>query len=160
MTLKANLAVLLTATLSAAPDVGSAVARINETFSKTFLNGTGVDQATSIFADDFSISGAGTQTYDLAGGVANALGQAASFAAVKALIIVNTGTAPLTYGGGSNPFLGWLGDASDEIAIPVGGLIVLTDPTAAGQAVTPGTGDIITISGTNAAGTIIIIGEA
>jgi len=160
MTLKANIAVLLTATLSAAPDVGSAVARISETFSKTFQNGSGADQATNLFADEFAISGAGTRTYDLAGGVTNALGQALTFTAVKALIIVNTSAAALTYGGGSTPFLGFLGDATDEITIPPGGMLVLTDPTASGQPVTPGTGDLITIGGTNAAGTIFIIGEA
>ncbi|MGC4252434.1 MAG: hypothetical protein QM605_13490 [Sphingobium sp.] len=160
MTLKSNVSVLVTATLAAAPEVGVAAARIQETFSRSFANGVGAGQANNIFADEFSISGAGTQTYDLAGGIANALGQVLTFTAIKALVLVNTGTAALTYGGGSNPFLGWLGDASDEIVIPAGGMLTLTDPTAEGQAVTPSTGDIITIGGTNAAGTIIIIGEA
>lgn len=160
MTLKANIAVLVTATMSAEPDVGSAVARISETFSKTFSHGSGADQANNVFADDFSITGASTQTYDLAGGLTNSLGQALTFTAIKALIIVNTGAAALTYGGGGAPFLGWLGDATDEITIPAGGLLVLTDPTAAGQPVTAATGDLITIGGTDAAGTIIIIGEA
>lgn len=160
MALKAGVSVSVTGTLSSSPDVGSAASRVAETFLTAFTNGTGADQANNIFADDFTITGAGTQSYDLAGGVTNALGAALTFTAIKALIIKNTGTAPLALGAGTNPFRGWLADATDKINIPAGGLLVLTDPSAAGQAVTAATGDLLALAGTDAAGTIIIIGEA
>lgn len=160
MTLTATLSVGIQAELAGAPDEGSAVHTIAKKLTQAFSNGTGANQANNVFADDFAISGAGTQTYDLAGGVTNALGQTLTFTAIKALIVQNTGSAVLNIGGGSNPFLGWLGDASDVIKVPVGGFVVLCDPTAAGQAVTASTGDIVTIGATDGAGTIIVIGEA
>lgn len=154
-----KITVSVAASLVPAPDVGTVEAKIAEVFGNAFTDGTGANQAKQIFADKFTITGAGTQTYDLAGSLENAIGEAVVFTAIKAVILRNTGSAALTYGGGSNPFLGWLGDASDAIVIPAGGMVVLTDPTAGGQAVTAGTGDIVTIGGTDAAGTIIIIGE-
>jgi hypothetical protein len=158
-TLAATISLAVKAKLTGAPDVGSAVAAISELFEKAFTNGTALDQANNIYADDFTIVGAGSQTYDLAGALTNALGEACVFAAIKAIIIVNTGAAELTYGNGTNPFLGFVGAAAHTIRIPVGGFICLVDPTAAGQAVVAATGDIIKIAATDGAGTIIIVGE-
>lgn len=160
MALTANIKTRVAGTLTGSPDVGTASFSFNELFETALTNGTGANQANNVFVDKFTISGAGTQTYDLAGGVTSALGTTLTFTAIKALVLKNTGTATLTYGGGSSPFLGWLGDASDEINIPAGGAFVLIDPTAAGQTVTASTGDLITIGATDGAGTIIIIGEA
>lgn len=160
MGFRAKVSVGVSAAVSGTPDVGSARHVIDEVFDLSFGDGTGANQAKNVYSDDFSIVGAGTQTYDLAGALANGLGQTLTFTAIKAIVIKNTGTAPLNYGGGSTPFLGFLGDATDKIVIPAGGLVVLADPTAAGQVVTAGTGDLVTLGGTDAAGTIIIVGEA
>lgn len=160
MALSANIKTRVAGTQVGTPDLGTASFSFNELFETALTNGTGANQANNVFVDKFTITGAGTQTYDLAGGVSSPLGGVLTFTAIKAIILKNTGAAPLTYGGGSSPFLGFLGDASDEIIIPAGGLLVLTDPTAAGQTVTASTGDLITIGATDGAGTIIIIGEA
>lgn len=160
MPLNAKLSLSIHSDLSGTPDRGSAVHSVVEKITASFANGTGANQANNMFVDDFTISGAGAQTYDLAGGLTNGIGVALTFTALKALIVRNSGTAELSMGGGSNPFLGWLGASGDLVKIPAGGLLLLTDPTAAGQGVTAGTGDILRLSGTDAAGSVWIIGEA
>lgn len=160
MALAGKIEAILDIVLSGSPDSGTAKHTVNESVRIDLTDGIGANQANNIFADDFTISGAGTQTYDLAGGITNALGSTLTFTAIKAILIENTGAAALTYGGGANPFLGFVGGATHTISIPVGGSLLLTDPSAAGQAVTAGTGDTITLSGTDAAGSIWIIGEA
>lgn len=158
MTLQAKLALAISATLTGAPDVGGASHNIGEEISQIFKDGTGLGQATQVFADDFSA--ASTQTYDLAGGVTNALGATLTFTAIKAIVIKNDGAGAITFGGGSNPVGAFFANSADQNVIPAGGFLVLVDPTAAGQAVTAGTGDVLTLAGTNIAGTIYVIGEA
>lgn len=160
MTLRATLALNVDAHLISELDVGVAKYDISEIFRQVFSNGTGANQANNVFTDDFAIAGAGSQTYDLAGSLVNALGQVLTFSAIKAIIIKNTGATPITYGGGSNPLAAFMGAGTHTITVPAGGLVVLIDPTAAGQSVTGSTGDILRLAGTDAAGTIIIFGEA
>jgi hypothetical protein len=157
-TFQSTITVGVSALLTGAPDVGSARHTVSESFAKSFTDGTGASQAKNMYVDDFTIVGAGTQTYDLAGALTNGLG-AVVFTAVKAIIIENTGTGNLVYGNGSNPLLAFVGGAAHTIAIPAGGMVCMVDPTAAGQPITAGTGDILTLTGTDCAGTIIIIGE-
>ena len=159
MSLRATLALTVEARLTSAPDVGAAKYDINETFKNVLSNGTGLNQANNTFADDFTIVGAGAQTYDLAGALTNPLGTVI-FTAIKALLIVNTGTSPLVYGGGTNPLAAFMGAGTHTVTIAPGGMMLLVDPTAAGQPVTAATGDILRIAGTDAAGTIIIFGES
>jgi len=159
MGLTAKIALAISATLAGAPDVGSASYSISEKFETLLRDGTGANQAKNVFADDFAVVGAGTQTYDVAGGVVNGLGATVTFTAIKAIIIKNTGAAAITFGGGSNPLGAFFANAADQNVIPAGGLVALVDPTAAGQPVTAGTGDIITLAGTDFSGTIIVIGE-
>jgi len=160
MALTAQITTSIVASLTGAPDVGAVSQEISDKLRLTLTSGTGANQANNIFTDDFSIVGAGTQTYDLAGALTNGIGGTAIFTAIKMIAIKNNGTTALTYGGGSASFLGFLGDATDEIVVPAGGFIVLADPTAAGQAVTATTADLITLSGTDVSGTIYIIGES
>lgn len=158
MTYKGSIAVDVRSLITGTPDLGESKHSISEQIAIAFADGVGANQAKNHFADSFSIVGAGTQTYDLAGSLTNGIGTVV-FTAIKAIVIKNTGTAAITYGGGSTPFLGFLGDATDEIVVPAGGCVVLVDPTAAGQAVTAATGDLITLTGTDVAGQIIVIGE-
>ncbi|QUT07918.1 hypothetical protein KFK14_11315 [Sphingobium phenoxybenzoativorans] len=160
MTLRATLALKVDAQLASALDIGSAEYKIDELFRQVLSNGVGLNQANNCFTDNFAIVGAGNQSYDVAGGLTNALGQALTFTAIKAILVKNTGTAPLTIGAGSNPLAAFMGAGTHTIIIPPGGLILLIDPTAAGQAVVPSTGDVLRIAGTDAAGTIMIFGEA
>lgn len=160
MTFRAKVTIGVDARTTGAPDVGSAISTIAEAFEFAFTDGVGDNQAKQIVSDDFTISGGVAQTYDLAGSLLNGLGQAVVFTVIKGIILINTGSTTLTYGGGSNPFLGFLADASDIINIPAGGALVLIDPTAAGQTVTASTGDIVTIDTAAAgSGTIMFIGE-
>lgn len=158
MTLSATIKTDIVATLAGSPDIGSASHTIDEKLRFAFTEGTGLEQATDIFSDAFT--GQATQTYDLAGGVVNALGQTLTFAAIKAIIVKNTGTSEITYGGGASPFLGFIGAAAHTLKIPAGGMLVLVDPTAAGQAVVAGTGDVLTLTGTAISGSVWVIGEA
>lgn len=158
MALSGKIEAIVDMVLSGSPDSGTVKHTVNESIRLDFTNGTGEDQANNLFADDFS--GVASQTYDLAGGVTNAIGSTLTFTAIKAIVVENTGSSEITYGGGANPFLGFIGAAAHTIKIPAGGMLVLVDPTAAGQAVTAGTGDTITLAGTSISGSVWIIGEA
>jgi hypothetical protein len=160
MAFSARITLTIEGRTTGAPDVGAALATVNETFDFPFGDGTGEDQAKQVYVDDFTITGGTAQTYDLAGSLTNALGGAVVFTAIKAMVIVNTSTTELTYSGGVGTFAGFLGNVADTILIPAGGFVAFGDPTAAGQAVTASSADIVSIDAAAAgAGTIIIIGE-
>jgi hypothetical protein len=96
----------------------------------------------------FTVTGiiaGGAVSYDLAGSLTDPLGNAVTFAKVMAVYVINNGTEdPMTIGGSNNiPMIA----AGGAINIAVGSYFMFTDPT--GITVTPTTGDLITITGTN-----------
>lgn len=161
----------LTATLSAqfnvsaytkvinALQTGAAAFKINPSIS--FTNGEAVNQAEVGIALVESITAAGNNDIDLAGVEADAFGDTITFTTIKGLIFeapsandsfINVGGEP------TNPFLGPFANGSDIIKVEPGGFIVLCNPTAAGWAVTAGTGDILRLNNPGAITNILNVG--
>lgn len=167
MALSGSLKITLQALLSGAADIGSRRQDINYTVSRAFASGTGADQADLTFADTRTLAASSNESLDLAGGLTDALGNALTFASVKALIIVaaagNTNDV-IVGGAASNAFATMFGDATDTIKVPPGGAIVLADFGATGFAVTASTGDLLKIanggSGTPVSYDILIVGDS
>lgn len=128
-----------------------------------YASGTNANQQDVLWEDTGSLA-ATTVDIDLRGSLTDKFGAAANFAKVTALIIkVNTTTTghTLTVGGGSNPWITWLGATGDKIVIGAGGVLILTAPVD-GFAATAGTGDILRLdSGLNTVSyTIQILGRS
>lgn len=105
-----------------------------------------------------------TVDIDLAGVLTDVFGAATSFVEITGLIIKNNTTTTahtLTIGGGSNPWITWLGATGDKVVIGPSGHISLGNPVD-GYAVTAGTGDILRLdSGANTISyTIQILGRS
>ena len=98
----------------------------------------------AIFSVTGTISG-GANSYDLAGSLTDPLGNAVTFAKVMAVFVINNSTTDsLTVGGANNiPMLG----SGDVMNVALGAYMQYIDET--GITVTAGTGDLITITGTN-----------
>ena len=98
----------------------------------------------STFTVTGTISG-GSNDYDLAGALTDPLGNVVTFAKVMAVYVINNSTTDsLTVGGANNiPMLG----SGDVMNVALGAYFLYIDET--GITVTPGTGDLITIAGTN-----------
>jgi len=166
MGFRAEIVAAISGLLSGSPDIGSAKYTFEDSTRLTLSLGSGADQANNVFSDARTLAASATETLDLAGGVSNALGQTLTFSAIKAIKIEadegNTNT--VVVGGGSNPFRGWFTDATDKLSIPPGGVVLLGDPSAAGQPVVAATGDLLLVAnggaGTPVSYTITIVGEA
>ena len=145
-------------------DAGNAQFKPGLSYSNTLANGTGANQAQTVFTDQRTLAGTTSEDLDLAGGLTDAFGATITFTKVKANIV----TAAAANGGdievggaASNGFAAWVGAAADYIVIPAGGLFAISAPDATGFAVTAGTGDLLKINntdGSTATYDIVIIG--
>jgi len=168
MALTASVRVRVSGTLTGTPDIGNASHTFNEILALTLANGTGAGQATQYWSDTRTITASGNEDIDLAGGITNALGATLTLTAVKCIIVSaaagNTNNVNVSRPS-SNGFIGPFLASSDGLAIKPGGFIVLSEGgSAAGWAVTAGTGDLLNVA--NSAGstsvtyTIHVFGEA
>lgn len=134
-------------------------------------NGTGVGQVDRVFADVRTVASASNDDIDLAGVLVGALGSTITFVEIVAIAIINApisgaaNTTNLTIGGGSNPFVGFLGGTTPTIGpIRPGGFVLLGCGADVGiGTVTAGTGDILRIansSGASATYQIMILGRS
>ena len=127
-------------------------------------NGTGNGQADTVFADKRTLGGSATEDLDLAGGsLSNPVGQALTFATVKAILVraaaANGGN--IVVGGDIND-APLFSDASDKIPVLPGGVFLWVAP-ATGITITGGTGDILQIENTDAGSAsydIVILGTS
>ncbi len=147
-------------------DIGTRAFNVNQTYSEVFTDGTGANQVKKIWSDTRTISASSNDDLDLAGGVVDAFGTTLTFTAVKAIFVkaADGNTNNVVVGAeGTNEFASMFGDVSDTIVLPPGSFVAFSNPSAAGYAVTAGTGDKLRI--TNAAGgsdvtyDIVIMGE-
>ena len=131
-------------------------------------NGSGdKDVANLLYHGIRTVAGGADDDLDLYGGLTDSFGATLNFGIVRGIFIHNRNTSDdvdgiLTIGGGSNAFASWLGASGDLVKLAAGGFFVNLNPTAAGFAVTSGTGDILRITNTGAASIeyqISIIGE-
>jgi hypothetical protein len=166
MTIALTSAASIRGDLSTTGEGGTATLEIHEALSKSVAHGTGLDQATHIYIDEFSIAASGTLNIDLSGALEDRLGNAAVFTAIKEILLIAdaTNTNNVIYG---NATAGWLGPfdlITDTVTLLPGNRFNVTNYSAAGWPVTATTADIIKLanssSGTAVTGTIVIVGEA
>lgn len=128
------------------------------TKSIALANGTAANQADLIYVAERTVADGADDDIDLNGTLTDAFGNTVSMVEVVGIFLLNapkTGSAnttDLTIGGGSNPFLGFLGGTTPTIGpFKPGAMFQMVSPDAAGLGtVTAGTADILRIS--NSAG--------
>lgn len=151
---------------SSALDVGTVDYDLNLNLTRQFTDGTGINQANMAFTDTRTIGASASEQLDFAGGLTDAFGQTITFTSVKAIIIKaaagNTNNVVIEESAANG--IGLFGAAGDNISIKPNGVFQWVDPTAAGLAVTAGTGDLLDVAnsgaGTGVDYTIVVIGTA
>jgi hypothetical protein len=166
MALSASLKLSIAALLTGALDLSTQQAPLNKVYSKEYADGAGEDQANLLFADTRTIAASGNEDIDLAGSLTGLLGTAVVFARIKAVIIVaaegNTNNVQVTRpaSNGVPLFIA----AGDGISLAPGDWSLWASGTAAGKAVTGGTGDLLNIAnssgGSSVTYDIIVLGAA
>lgn len=161
-TQSSKLSVSISGALTNDVDIGNTKYSFSKSYSKSLSNGTGANQANMIFTDSRSTSS--NDDLDLAGVLLNAFGAAITFTSIKAIMIEASAanTTNIIIGAeGTNPFSSMFGDASDTIILAPGGIFVISNPSAAGFAVTAGTGDKLRIAASSGtvAYDLVIVGE-
>lgn len=160
LTSRASLKGLLTSTR----DAGAANVAIDEAWSKSIANGTGADQANAAYIEAFAISSGANSDVDLSGSLADPNNNTTVFTAIKELLIENDSTSVgnLVIGGAAaNAWSGCFADATDKVVLKPGQCFKWTDYSAAGSAVTAGTGDLLRLAASagDVTGRIAVVGE-
>lgn len=134
---------------------------INSPFSPG--NGTTALTLDEIYAEQRTLAAGANETLDLAGALTGQISGTVDFAKVKVVLLEMPATKAdgsnqstrVDFGGAaSNPWLGFLADASDKVKLFKGGCITIVCPTVDGMAVTAGTADKLFVEnkdGSNAA---------
>lgn len=166
-TLNANLALTLAGTLVNSLDLGDVTQVVSNVSSFVLTDGTGANQAKSLFSDTRTLAASGTENLDLAATLLDAFGVAITFTKVKALIIKASAanTNDVVVGGHATAAcFSFFGAATHTMKVKPGGMIALVAPDANGYAVTAATADMLTVTnsagGTSITYDVIIIGVA
>jgi len=163
MALNAQILLSILAHESSSGDISQTLRATPASYSLTLGNGTGANQAQVAWSDSRTI-GAGADDQLFVKSLADDRGNV-DFSAIKLIYIKNTGAVLLTINGGDP--LPWAAgpfglDAGSSVSVPAGGVLMLTNASAAGWAVS-GALEQISFSNTSetVAGTyeIILIGE-
>lgn len=129
-------------------------------FVNRYANGTGSNKVDCAY----SVRAQAMGTIDLRGSLASLCdGSTVIFPIVVGVFVVNLSTTAGEYiavGGGSNPWLTWLGASGDLVRVGPGGFLALWSPVD-GYATTAATGDILTLSAGAGAPTcdVLIVGR-
>lgn len=165
MSQSASLSLALAIAQSTNGDINSAVNNITLDHAHLLSDGTGADQATQAFSDERTLSASSNEDLDLAGVLTDVFGASITFTAIKAILLVadaGNGDNIELGGAATNALVNWVGDASDKVVIPPGGMFLITAPDATGFPVTAGTADLLRVANADgaASGTykIVIIG--
>lgn len=159
MPLSARLTAQIVAKQTGANDFGGPEFNLNMFNEMVLEDGTTVNKADILFADERTVASASNDDIDLAGVLSSVFGSTITMAEMVGLLIINkprTGaanTTNLTIGGGSNAFVGFFGGTTPTIGpIRPGGVLMLASPDAAGLGtVVAGTGDILRIANSSGA---------
>lgn len=167
MALTTRITLNLVALLTSALDLSTPSDNLNNRTELELTNGTGLGQADVVWSDRRTIAASATDSLDLAGGLTGPLaGVPSTFARIKGLLVKASSTnvnnvvvsRPAVNG---VPLFSAAGDA---VPVPPGGVLLWVGPTAAGIAVTAGTGDLLDIVNGGAGSTvtydIVIIGAS
>lgn len=135
---------------------------------KNFANGVGANQADKFVLLERQVASATNDDIDLNGVLTGVLGETVNFAKIVALVVVNApktagaaaNTTNLTIGGGTNPFVGFLGGTSPTIGPlrPGAGIAIWAPDATALGAVTGGSNDILRIANSSGASATYQIG--
>jgi hypothetical protein len=133
--------------------------------SQGYSTGAGASQMDRLFAAQRTITASGTDDLDLSGtALQDILGQNLALVRVKLIAVyAATGNTNNVVVGAaaSNQFIGPFGAATHTLALPPGGSLLVVSPTAAGWAVTAGTGDLFRVANGGASTSVtydVIIG--
>jgi len=146
-------------------DLNTVTDELRRTYTTQLSHGNAINKAEMVWHDQRTIAASGNEDLDLAGVLASTLnGATLTFTKIKGIIIRaadgNTNNVNVTRPASNG--LPFLLAAGDGMAVKPGGLFALIDPSAAGYAVTAGTGDLINIAnsgaGTSVTYDVIIIG--
>ena len=119
------------------------------TYSKSFADGTGPDQADLLYLTVGTLAPSASISLDLDGVLEDLFGNTLSMARIKAVYIQNSndeGSTKLIVGGDPNALVNWVGNASDVVNVRNNGVLFLSAPDAIGYVVTPGTGDVLLLT--------------
>ena len=146
MSLSLNVGIYLESRKTATAGQSIATDRYLVQGSTTYTDGTGAGAANKQWNDNRTLGGS-SDSLDLAGGLTNRIGEAASFATVRLVYLRADAdnAADLTVGGGSNPW----DTAFDTLTVQPGQEILLKTTDATGWTVTAGTGDLLQVAGTS-----------
>jgi hypothetical protein len=117
---------------------------MNETFTVNYSDGVGANQA-NIMTGVLRTFTATTDVIDLTATLTDLWKTTVDAARVKAWGIANTGTASLTAGGGTDP---WVGAPNETAPLQPGAFFVFATPDATAWVVTPSTANNLTVTGT------------
>jgi hypothetical protein len=166
MSLTARLRLIIDGIQSASRDLGTTSAPFTESATLSFTDGVGNSQADRVWTDQRTLAASATEDLDLAAVLVDAIsGAALTFATIKAVIVKaaagNTNNVNVSRPASNGVPL--FAAAGDLIAVKPGGLFAWACPNA-GVAVTPATGDLLTITnsgaGTPVTFDIILIGTS
>ena len=164
MSLVTNLDLALRADYQSALDLVTVKAPLALAKSDSLTDGTGaVDTADLMWSDTRTLATT-SEELDLAGSLTNAFGATLTFARIKCILIHNKSTTvgqTVTVGGAASNAFPLFADTTDKYVIGPNGQFLIWEPSAAGKAVTAGTGDKLKIE-TSASITydIVIVGSS
>ncbi len=143
-------------TLKATVGLGTAEVTATALSDFTLANGTGANQADSVYTATYTIGTGATQSVDLKGALVDALGAPFTPAKLRLVKIVSrsSNTTILTLFGDVNS-VPILSTAATTTTLTPGDIFFQTNRSAAGWTVTAGTADIIKI--VNAAGASAVV---
>lgn len=172
----ANIGLSITGVAEKALDLSTPKSKLSIAKNLALAFGSGAGKADQVWHDRRILAGGGSEDLDLSGVLINAFGDTITFANLKVIAIINRsdevlpGHAVATDAevsiapDATNGFDGPLAGTTPKLIVPAGGVLLVTNPTAAGWAVTADTGDLIVI--TNEDGSdqaiydILVIGES
>lgn len=150
MTLSSRINAAISIIQTAAPDGGQA--RVDQALSiaKEIANGTTNDKADLAFIDTRTLSSNSSEDLDLAGSLADALGNTLTMVECTTILIENpsTNTTDLTIGGATAEAQLFFAAAGDKVVIKPGGFFMAHNP--AGWTIGAGSTDDVRIA--NASG--------
>jgi hypothetical protein len=137
-------------------------------FAKSFADGVGVDQCDLGYLNERTVASNSNDDVDLSGVLTSALASNIAIAELVAIFVMNrprlatdpANTTNLTIGGGSNPFLGFLGGTTPVLGpIKPGGFFLLGCGGADGiGAVVNSSADILRIANSTGASATYVLG--
>jgi len=166
MPMTSTLALRATSTRTGTSPIATATSPLDYLARVVLTSGTGAGAADEHYYTQLTIAASGSQDLDLAGSLTGPLGGTLTFARIKGLIVVaaagNTNNVNVSRPASNGVPL--FAAAGDLIPVQPGGFFAWGTPSAAGIAVTAGTGDLITFAnsgaGTSVTCDVIVIGAS